>query len=99
MLFWDWSGIWSCQTENSALDDGYKSSSFCVQGWFYFNRFFTPFLEVHTITESYLLLLYTMCEYNRVKFQCNHLRYTVREWCESFEKSYGKCKSVNIVNV
>lgn len=32
-----------------------------------------------------------MCHYTQVGYSCGHCRYTVREWCESYETTHRRC--------
>jgi hypothetical protein len=32
-----------------------------------------------------------MCDYTQVEYRCGHLRYTVRAWCITYEKTHIRC--------
>ncbi|KAG9666518.1 hypothetical protein KCV03_g10405, partial [Aureobasidium melanogenum] len=39
-----------------------------------------------------------MCDYTKVQYRCDHLRYTVRAWCVRYQESHKRCPP-NVVAV
>ncbi|KAF2213859.1 hypothetical protein CERZMDRAFT_95889 [Cercospora zeae-maydis SCOH1-5] len=37
-----------------------------------------------------------MCDYTKVEYACNHLRYTVRYWCRKYQDTHKRCPA-NVV--